>query len=69
MNIINSGNSSAEVETYLKKTLEGWKKDIGDKFKNNENLLNNEINKARKKEMKINPLPWELKKELQENYD
>ena len=69
MYIINSGNSSAEVETYLKKTLEGWKKDIGDKFKNNENLLNNEINKARKKEMKINPLPWELKKELQENYD
>ena len=67
--IINSGNSSAEVETYLNKTLEGWKKDTGDKFKNIENLLNNEINKARKKEMKINPLPWELKKELQENYD
>ena len=44
-------------------------KDTGDKFKNIENLLNNEINKARKKEMKINPLPWELKKELQENYD
>ena len=67
--IINSGNSSAEIETYLNKTLEGWKKDTGDKFKNIENLLNNEINKARKKEMKINPLPWELKKELQENYD
>ena len=60
--IINSGNSSAEVETYLNKTVEGWKKDTGDKFKNIENLLNNEINKARKKEMKINPLPWELKK-------
>ncbi len=67
--IINSGNTSAEVETYLKKTLEGWKKDTGDKFKNIENLLNNEISKARKKEKKINPLPWELKKELQENYD
>ena len=67
--IINSGNSSAEVETYLKKTLDGWKNDTGDKFKNIENLLNTEINKARKKEVKINPLPWELKKELQENYD
>ena len=67
--IINSGNTSAEVETYLNKTLEGWKKDTGDKFKNIENLLNTEINKARKKEVKINPLPWELKKELQENYD
>ena len=67
--IINSGNTSAEVETYLKKTLDGWKKDTGDKFKNIENLLNTEINKARKKEVKINPLPWELKKELQENYD
>jgi hypothetical protein len=66
---INTGNSSAEVETYLKKTLEGWKKDTGDKFKNIENLLNTEINKARKNEAKINPLPWELKKELQENYD
>jgi hypothetical protein len=39
------------------------------KFKNNENLLNSEITKARKKEMKISPLPWELKKELKENYD
>ena len=67
--IINSGNTSAEVETYLNKTLDGWKKDTGDKFKNIENLLNTEINKARKKEVKINPLPWELKKELQENYD
>ena len=67
--IINSGNSSAEVETYLKKTLDGWKKDTGEKFKSIENLLNTEINKARKKEVKINPLPWELKKELQENYD
>ena len=67
--IINSGNSSSEVETYLNKTLEGWKKDTGDKFKNIENLLNGEISKARKKEMKINPLPWELKKEQQEAYD
>ena len=67
--IINSGNSSAEVEAYLNKTLEEWKKNTGDKFKNIENLLNTEINKARKKEKKINPLPWELNKELQENYD
>ena len=67
--IINTGNSSAEVETYLAKALDGWKKDTGDKFKNIDNLLNTEISKARKKEMKINPLPWELKKEQQENYD
>ena len=67
--LINTGNSSAEVENHLTKTLDGWKKDTGDKFKNIENLLNSEINKARKKEMKTNPLPWELKKELQENYD
>ena len=67
--IINSDNTSSEIETYLKKTLEEWKKDTGDKFKNIENLLNNEIAKARKKEMKINPLPWELKKELKEHYD
>ena len=67
--IINTDNTSAEIETYLNKTLEGWKKDTGDKFKNIENLLNSEIAKARKKEMKISPLPWELKKELKENYD
>ena len=67
--LINSDNSSAEIETYLTKTLEGWKKDTGDKFHNIENLLNNEITKARKKELKINPLPWELKKELKENFD
>ena len=67
--IINSDNTSQEIETYLNKTLEGWKKDTGDKFKNIENLLNNEISKARKKELKINPLPWELKKELKENFD
>ena len=67
--IINSDNTSAEIETALKKTLEGWKKDIGDKFKNIENLLNSQIEQARKKELKINPLPWELKKELKENYD
>ena len=67
--IINSDNTSAEIETALKKTLEGWKKDTGDKFKNIENLLNNQIEQARKKELKINPLPWELKKELKENYD
>ena len=45
------------------------KKDTGDKFKNIENLLNTEITKARKKEMKITILPWELKKEQQETYD
>ena len=67
--IINSDNTSAEIETALKKTLEGWKKDTGDKFKNIENLLNSQIEQARKKELKINPLPWELKKELKENYD
>ena len=67
--IINSDNTSAEIETSLKKTLEEWKKDTGDKFNNIENLLNNEIVKARKKEMKINPQPWELKKELKENYE
>ncbi len=67
--IINSDNTSAEIETALKKTLEGWKKDAGDKFKNIENLLNSQIEQARKKELKINPLPWELKKELKENYD
>ena len=67
--IINSDNTSAEIETSLKKTLEEWKKDTGDKFNNIENLLNNEIAKARKKEMKINPQPWELKKELKENYE
>ena len=67
--IINIDKSSAEIETYLNKTLEGWKKDTGDNFKKIENLLNTEINKARKKEMKFNPLPWELKKELQESYD
>ena len=67
--IINSDNNSAEIETALKKTLEGWKKDTGDKFKNIENLLNSQIEQARKKELKINPLPWELKKELKENYD
>lgn len=47
--MINVDKSSAEIETTLNKTLEGWKKDTGDKFKNIENLLNNEINKARKK--------------------
>ena len=47
--IINTDNTSQEIETYLSKTLEGWKKDTGDKFKNIENLLNNEIAKARKK--------------------
>ena len=67
--IINSDNTSAEIETALKKTLEGWKKDTGDKFKNIENLLNSQIEQARKKELKINPLPWEVKKELKENYD
>lgn len=67
--LINSGNSSSEVEAHLNKTLEGWKKDTGDKFKNIENLLNTEITKARKKEMKITILPWELKKEQQETYD
>ena len=67
--IINSDNTSAEIESALKKTLEGWKKDTGDKFKNIENLLNSQIEQARKKELKINPLPWELKKELKENYD
>ena len=67
--IINSDNTSAEIETALKKTLEGWKKDTGDKFKNIENLLNSQIEQARKKELKINPLPWELKNELKENYD
>ena len=67
--IINSDNTSAEIETALKKTLEGWKKDTGDKFKNIEKLLNSQIEQARKKELKINPLPWELKKELKENYD
>ena len=67
--MINVDKSSAEIEATLNKTLEGWKKDTGDKFKNIENLLNNEINKARKKELKVNPLPWELKKELKENYD
>ena len=67
--IINSDNTSAEIETALKKTLEGWKKDTGDKFKNIENLLKSQIEQARKKELKINPLPWELKKELKENYD
>ena len=67
--IINSDNTSAEIETSLKKTLDEWKKDTGDKFNNIENLLNNEIAKARKKEMKINPQPWELKKELKENYE
>ena len=44
-------------------------KDTGDKFKNIENLLNNEIAKARKKELKINPLPWEVKKESKESYE
>ena len=67
--IINSDNTSTEIETYLNKTLEGWKKDTGDKFKNIENLLNNEIAKARKKELKINPLPWEVKKESKESYE
>ena len=67
--IINSDNTSTEIETYLNKTLEGWKKDTGDKFKNIENLLNNEIAKARKKELKINPLPWEIKKESKESYE
>jgi hypothetical protein len=38
-------------------------------LKNIENLLNSQIEQARKKELKINPLPWELKKELKENYD
>ena len=67
--IINSDNTSAEIETSLKKTLEEWKKDTGDKFNNIENLLNSEIAKARKKDLKINPQPWELKKELKENYE
>ena len=67
--IINSDNSSVEIESNLNKTLDGWKKDTGDKFHNIENLLKNEITKARKKEMKINPLPWELKKDLKENFD
>ena len=67
--VINSDNTSAEIETALKKTLENWKKDTGDKFKNIENLLNTQITQARKKELKINPSPWELKKELKENYD
>ena len=67
--IINSDNTSAEIEAALKKTLEDWKKDTGDKFNNIENLLNTKIAKARKKEMNITPLPWELKKELKENYD
>ena len=57
--IINSDNTSAEIETALKKTLEGWKKDTGDKFKNIENLLNSQIEQARKKELKENYDKWE----------
>ena len=66
--VINSNNNSAEVEDCLKKTLKLWKQDTGNNFSNIENLLNNEITKARKQELK-NKNPWELKSDLKENFD